>query len=271
MINISNNNTFLNIEEENFLKNYNPNLYERPIGVPADIVIFSITSEKDIMKKEKSYPIRKLKIMLIKRKGHPDKGKWALPGGFSNPNETLYNTAKRELAEETGVNGIHVELLNVYDKPKRDKRGWVISVAYIAIVNEKYLEKRKASDDAEDVKLFTIEEALNLNLAFDHRDIILDAKKIIDKKIIETKIAKEFLPEEFTLRELSDVIQAVIPNYEIDSGNFNRKLTKTKSRKGIIEVALNNDGEQKYSNQFTSTNTKLFKFTNEEPNFSIYG
>ena len=44
-----------------------------------------------------------LQILLIKRASHPFMNKWALPGGFCKPTETVYETAKRELFEETGV------------------------------------------------------------------------------------------------------------------------------------------------------------------------
>ena len=61
-------------------------------------------------------PNKTLKIMLIKRAekdqyGNPNTegGKWALPGGFIDPEETAYEAAVRELEEETGVTGFKIK------------------------------------------------------------------------------------------------------------------------------------------------------------------
>lgn len=96
-----------------------------------------------------------LKIMLIKRSKFNLEGnvniesdKWALPGGFVQEYETAFSAAKRELEEETGVNGIHIQHFGVYDQPGRDPRGWIISNAHYAIVPDCLLSNRKANDDA---------------------------------------------------------------------------------------------------------------------------
>lgn len=251
-------------EEEAFLKNYNPNQYERPIGATADIVIFTITSEA-LVGSTKSLPKRNLSVLLIKRNGHPEKGKWALPGGFSSPNETLLEAAKRELHEETGVDSIYLEYLGLYDKPGRDKRGWIISAAHVALVNEKYLAKRKAADDADDVQLFTLEEARQLDLAFDHAEIIRDAVAYIQKLMLQTTIAKEFLPDKFTLAELLQVIQTVIPSYQITKTNFIRKMLLTKKQPIVVPV------ENEYSTEFSQRPAQLYQFANDYvPRVSIY-
>ena len=44
-----------------------------------------------------------LHVVLVRRGVAPFKGMWAIPGGFKRPNETLDEAAKRELAEEAGV------------------------------------------------------------------------------------------------------------------------------------------------------------------------
>jgi len=247
---------------------YNVGKYRTPDGAPADIVIFTITrTEKQTAKK--SLPYRELMVLLIRRKRWPFAGSWALPGGFGKESETLFETARRELMEETGVADVHLDYLNVYSKPGRDPRGWMISHAFFALVNEKWLEKRKAQDDAEDVKLFTVTEALNeLELAFDHREIIADAYRNIQQQMLVTTIAKEFLPELFTLSELYQVIQTVVPEFK--ETNFIRKITSTQSRKGIIQVACDASGEKLYSNQYSQRPAQLYRFTDYVPDVSIY-
>jgi ADP-ribose pyrophosphatase len=255
--------------------NYTSSKYVTPDGVPADNVIFTITSEK---KSNNTLPKMELKVLLIKRKKWPYAGSWALPGGFSNPYESLLETAKRELFEETNIKNIKVNHLDVYSKPKRDPRGWIISSAYYALINEKYLEHRKASDDAIDEKLFSINEVfemikgdengdydLNSNtLAFDHLEIIQDAYKEIQREMLQTDIAKEFLPETFTISELFQVVSTVVPILnEIypkeQIGNFKRKVIN----RGLIEKV----------DVFTSRNSRrpaaLYKFK-EMPILSHY-
>lgn len=172
------------------LKQYDVKKYRTPDGYTSDIAVFTIVSNK---KEESEMSVMDLKIMLIQRKlvdseGRPniEAGKWALPGGFVNPNETAFECAKRELMEETGVEIIHLEHFGVYDQPGRDPRGWIISNAHFAIVPEDKLKYRQANDDADEVQLFSIKEVLNLDLAFDHAQIITDSIDAIRKKLLET-------------------------------------------------------------------------------------
>ena len=52
------------------------------------------------------------KLLLIRR---TDDGLWALPGGITDPGETLAQSARRELLEETGLDGRVARLLGVFD------------------------------------------------------------------------------------------------------------------------------------------------------------
>ncbi|MFD0673852.1 NUDIX domain-containing protein [Cohnella sp. GCM10027633] len=247
---------------------YSPKRYRTPDGAPADIVIFTITSASRNTPK-KSLPERRLEVLLIQRKGWPYEGQWALPGGFSKDSETILESAKRELEEETAVADVHIEYYNVYSEPGRDPRGWIISHAFLALVNERYLANRKAADDAADVRLFPVEEALRMNLAFDHNVMLSDALERIREKMLTTTIAKEFLPETFTIGELYQVIQAVVPSFE--EKNFIRKITSTQSRKGIIEEATDRLGEPIVSNRYSQRAAQLYRFTDYVPRLSIYG
>ncbi|QHW31338.1 NUDIX hydrolase [Paenibacillus rhizovicinus] len=247
--------------------NYSASRYRTPDGAPADIVIFTITStERNTAKK--SLPVRQLEVLLIQRKGWPYQGHWALPGGFSKETETLLDSALRELHEETGVADVHIEYFGVYSKPGRDPRGWMISHAFFALVHEHALANRRAADDAADVRLFPVQEALAMNLAFDHREILEDALQQIRIKMLTTTIAKSFLPEEFTIGELYQVIEAVVPDFE--EKNFIRKITSTQSRKGIIEEVRDRKGELKQSNRHSQRAAQLYRFTDYVPQLSIY-
>ncbi|GLX65723.1 ADP-ribose pyrophosphatase [Paenibacillus glycanilyticus] len=248
-------------------QNYSASNYRTPDGAPTDIVIFTIASrEKETGKK--ALPNRELQVLLIRRKAWPFQGQWALPGGFTRETETVEECAIRELEEEAGVKQVHMEFLNVYSKPGRDPRGWMISHAFCALVNERFLLYRRASDDAEEVQLFPLSEALGMELAFDHRDIIRDAYGCIQRLMITQPIAKEFLAEEFTIGELYQIIQTVVPTFE--ERNFIRKITATQSRKGLIEEVRHADGSLKQSNQYSQRAAQLYRFTGFVPELSIY-
>ena len=134
--------------------------YPRP-AVTADSVV--IANEKEP------------KVLLIQRGNEPFKGQWALPGGFLNMDETTEQCAVRELEEETGLKVTEIKQIGAYSKVDRDPRGRTITVAYLAIIDK--VENVKGLDDAAKAQWFPIS---NLpKLAFDHEEIIADAKKIL--------------------------------------------------------------------------------------------
>ena len=110
------------------------------------------------------------KVLLIKRKNYPFKGKWALPGGFVDYGEKTEDTAIREVFEETGLKTKINNLVGVYSDPNRDPRGHTVSVIYLL---EMCGGKLKSSDDASDAKFFDLDQLPKL--AFDHNKIIKDA------------------------------------------------------------------------------------------------
>ncbi|TAF64479.1 MAG: NUDIX hydrolase [Cytophagales bacterium] len=115
------------------------------------------------------------KVLLIERKHEPFAGKWALPGGFVDENETVEQAAARELFEETHVQNVPIQQFSVFSAPQRDPRGWTVAVAHWAIVDIKDC-KPQAGDDAsaaEWVALDSISE-----MAFDHLLILEEARKV---------------------------------------------------------------------------------------------
>lgn len=116
-------------------------------------------------------------ILLIQRKNEPYKGRWALPGGFMNMDETPEIAAIRELEEETGL--VFDELLQfkTFGDIDRDPRHRTISTVFYGNYKNAISKIINAGDDAEDTKWFYIN---NLpDLAFDHSKIINDWKQSI--------------------------------------------------------------------------------------------
>jgi|GEM_PF-268835 len=257
--------------EEEVLAHYDSKKYRTPDGYTSDIAVFTIISEETEAYKP---PRKKLKLMLIKRaeldqEGNPniEGGKWALPGGFIQPDETALEAAKRELEEETGVSGFHIQHFGVYDKLGRDRRGWIISNAHYAIVAEEYLRHRQAADDADEVELFSIEEVFEKELAFDHRQIIEDALRFIKRDMLLTTLARNFLPQEFVLSELQGVLLTVTDDPAIRSEPaFYRKAPTLPFLQKVTE-----NGELKKSNRYSKTPAQLYRFIDyDQPYLSIY-
>lgn len=95
-------------------------------------------------------------VLLIKRKNHPGKDCWAMPGGYINPKEDLVDSMIRELREETGLKvpekvlkGSIVKVENIND-PYRSTRGRIITDAYLIELNSvpDGLPKVRGMDDA---------------------------------------------------------------------------------------------------------------------------
>ena len=109
-----------------------------------------------------------LKLLLVKRKAEPYKGKWALPGGFVKDKEALEAAAKRELKEETGLKIDNLNQIKAFGAPGRDPRGRTITIAFWGSISTE--ENIKANDDAADAKWFPVDQLPEL--AFDHQEII---------------------------------------------------------------------------------------------------
>ena len=113
-------------------------------------------------------------VLLIRRKHEPFEGRWAVPGGFVNIDETLESAARRELLEETGVRAGKLEQLHVFDAPDRDPRERVISVAHLGRVRSTSVVAQ-AGDDAAEAAWFPLDRLPAL--AFDHQAILRLARR----------------------------------------------------------------------------------------------
>ena len=131
------------LTEKEFLAQYRPGDYERP-SITVDILIFAVDQDGE-----------EAELLLVRRKNHPCIGRWAVPGGFVNLDESLEEAAARELLEETGLEDICLEQLYTWGDVKRDPRTRVISVSYMAVVPKNQLVPQ-AGDDAKEARWFQV-------------------------------------------------------------------------------------------------------------------
>ena len=192
---------------------YDPAVFPRP-SVTVDVVIFTIRD-------------RHLHLLLIQRKSWPFEGRWALPGGFVRPEETLEGAARRELSEETGVSNVFLEQLRAFGDPGRDPRTWVITVAYTALLPSDRLVLR-ADTDAADARWFPL-AGLPGPLAFDHQAILDHAIGSLRARLEkDLHVARALLSARFTLTQMQEVYEILLGR-PYDKRNFRKWVLGTGS------------------------------------------
>jgi len=134
-----------------------------------ELLLFAVIN--DFMKYKNPIPVvdaiieKDGKIVLIKRKIKPFKGKLAIPGGHVEYGEIVEDAAKREAKEETALNIRLIDILGVYSDPKRDPRGHYITTVFVA---KSISGKLKAASDAKEVSFYYPMNLKKKDLAFDH-------------------------------------------------------------------------------------------------------
>lgn len=195
-----------------------PHWPPQPLHVAVDVTVFTVVG-------------RTLQALLLRRPYEPFEGRWALPGAFSHPGETLEETPRRALADKAGLMGVYLEQLRTYDQPPRegvpgrDPRGRVVSVAFLALIDAARVEVA----GRDDVRWWAL-DALPRPLAFDHERILADGVARLRAKTRYAPVAFQLLPEEFTLPQLQAVYQALLGD-RLDVRNFRRDLHAA----GVIE------------------------------------
>ncbi len=205
-------------------------------AITADCVIFGFNGKA-------------LKILLIERGNEPFLGYWALPGGFMRMDETIEETAARELKEETNLSNVFLDQFRVYSKVGRDPRERVVTVAFIALVKPGDYNV-SAGDDAANAMWF--DDDMLPPLAFDHSEIIREAREYLKEILLLKPVAFELLNKTFTISQLQTVYE-VINRTSYDRRNF-------------LRTAIDSDviSEVKDLNEAPSGRTgKLYTFNEE--------
>jgi 8-oxo-dGTP diphosphatase len=187
--------------------------YAAPIGLAADPVVFTLLDGR-------------LSVLLARRLEEPQRGMFALPGGFVGAQESPEQTAERKLREKTGVGSVHLEQLRTYAAPDRDPRGWLPSIAYLALVPPGALPDQTPADrDASWHLLDALPE-----LALDHARIVDDGLWRLRARVADKawfmRVGGGLLPEEFTLGQAQRLYEA-IAGESLDPANFRRDVKAT--------------------------------------------
>lgn len=112
------------------------------------------------------------RVLLIRRGQAPGLGLLAVPGGFLEARDTVYQSAVRELEEETGLAMLEPALrqclraVTVFDRPDRSQRGRTITHAHYFDLGDRVLPPVQAGDDARDAMWVPIAELAALEPQF---------------------------------------------------------------------------------------------------------
>ncbi|TDR32709.1 NUDIX hydrolase [Hydromonas duriensis] len=197
--------------EAEFLSQYNIHDYDIPLAC-VDMVIFAIIQHK-------------LHVLLTRRNEHPSFGQWALPGGFIDVNQdkTLDDTAHRKLFEKTGIRSPYLEQVQTVGDVHRDPRGWSLTVLYFALIDYSDIMINQANGAKAEVQWLDIGEATQLQLAFDHSQLLLKAIARLKSKTRYTALPIGLMPELFTLTELQSIFEVIL-GHELDKKSFRRRV-----------------------------------------------
>jgi 8-oxo-dGTP diphosphatase len=174
-------------------------------------------------------------------------GSRALPGGFVGPTERPQDTALRKLHEKTGLGEPYLEQLGAFADPGRDPRGWIPSIAYLALVPP----DTEAPDPA--ARWIAARERPS-PLAFDHRAILQAAVDRLEGKLWWSNITVGILPGPFALSDARRVYES-IASTRYDPATFARDLKAT----GLIEAT----GEQRADGP--GRPAALYRFSSRQP------
>jgi 8-oxo-dGTP diphosphatase len=155
-----------------------------------------------------------LSVLQVRR---PEPTGWALPGTFLHQRERLIDAVRRSLRDKVGVEGMSPRQLQVFDDPQRDSRGWVLSVAHVAVVRAGQLEHRLTDR----TRLAPVDRPGRL--PYGHEQIIERAVADVRNQYAVAPDPDRLLAEPFTIFELRKLHEAV-EGHALQRDTFRRRM-----------------------------------------------
>lgn len=159
-----------------------------------------------------------LKVLLIKADFEVYKGMWSVLGELMLLHETLDEAAYRILKERTGMDNVYLDQVGAFSRLDRHPGGRVLTVAYCSLLNINHNQLKIHDHELHWHSFSSITE-----LSFDHKEILDDCYKWLQKRIQEHPLGFNLLPDKFSFRELQNLYEAIL-NIKLDRRNFRKKF-----------------------------------------------
>jgi 8-oxo-dGTP diphosphatase len=186
-----------------------------------------------------------LSVLLWERAREPFRGRWSLPGGELDPDETLEVSIRRHLAVKVDIRELaHLEQLATVSDPDRHPSRWELATAYLGLV---------PLDVDPEIPADTGWHAVDAlpPTAFDHGALVLAGRERLRGKLSYTNLGFALAPPVFSLTELRDVYVAAL-GHEVSATNLKRVLL----RRGVLEPT----GERRPSGRAGGRPAEVFRF-----------
>ena len=190
-----------------------------------------------------------LRVLLWERGRDPCRGRWALPGGLLEPDETLERSIRRHLATKVDVRELaHLEQLATLSDPGRHPGRRQLATAYLGLVPRDVEPAVPGDTGWHPVSRLP-------ELAFDHGHAVLAGRERLRAKLSYTNAGFALAPPEFTLSELRDLYAAAL-GHEISTTNLQRVLL----RRGLLEET----GERRAPGRAGGRPASVYRFRSRE-------
>ena len=158
-------------------------------------------------------------MLLWERALEPFAGRWALPGGYLEPGETLEDSIRRHLAAKVDVRQLsHLEQIDTRSDPHRVPDEWQLATTYLGLVPTDADPSLPADTAWHPVDPLP-------PTAFDHGSIALAGRERLRAKLSYTNAGFALAPETFTISELRDLYAAAL-GHEVSATNLQRVLLR---------------------------------------------
>jgi 8-oxo-dGTP diphosphatase len=191
-----------------------------------------------------------LQVLLWRRAKEPLAGAWSLPGGYLEPDETLEESIRRQLAVKVDVRELaRLEQLETRSDPRRHPAEWQLATAYLGLVPAG-VDPAVPPDTA-----WHPVDRLPEAMAFDHEAIVLAGRERLRAKLSYTNMGFALAPAGFTISELRDLYSAAL-GYRVSATNLRRVL----ERRGAIEPT----GERRASGPDGGRPAAVYRFVSHD-------
>ncbi len=180
--------------------------------VAVDVIIFTIVDNALMAR-----------AMKVHRPPYYD-NQYGFPGGLIGIDETAENAAARIIKEKANIRerSVYLEQLQTFSETGRDKRGKVVSVAYVALIPWEELEADERTSYPE---LGWVPVKKLKQMAYDHDYMLQVALERLSARVTYTTLIAKIMPQEFTLTELEKTFE-LLADKTLDKRNFRKKIEK---------------------------------------------